>query len=441
MGSNRPLAWTILALAVGLLCATWPLVIRRERRHLALTVRALAIPLAAFGAAVAWALAQTIPGVGPAAPAVWAAAGQVLDQAGLSTPVSPSLSVDPYATKVGVMRLLTYGGVFWLAVQHGRLSRRPFRVVEALSVIAIVYAGYGLLEYASGTETILSMPKWAYIGELTSTFVNRNSYATFAGLGVLCCVAAVAHRLEDRRPGLAPLLLHLRRRTALKAVGAIMVLMALFCTGSRAGIIASLLALASQGLFLWMLTGRLAPRRAAVVLLGWGGLIGVSAAWLLMMSDTFAANGFDRALVYRLTWSAVMERPWQGMGLGTFSAAFEALRTPVLVLPWREAHDTYLELMFELGIPAVAALLAAVVWAAAHLVRAVLRPGANGGLVALALAGTVLMATHSLVDFSAQMPAVTMFWLTLLGSGVAQTRVGRTSTGAPAAGAIESVPA
>src|SRR5260370_12024476 len=49
-----------------------------------------------------------------------------------------------------------------------------------------MYAVYGLSLHLSGTEMVLWVKKAAYIGDLTSTFYNRNSYATYAGLGLLC---------------------------------------------------------------------------------------------------------------------------------------------------------------------------------------------------------------------------------------------------------------
>jgi O-antigen ligase len=413
LGSNRPLAWSFLGLAVGILCLAWPLVAGRQNKG---AVMPAWVPMA-FGGAIGWAYVQSLPGLGAEVP-LWVAAAHALTRA-QGPEVSASFSVDPEATRTGILRLLTYGGVFWLTVQHGQLSRRPYRITEALAVVAMIYAGYGLIEYVSGGETILGMPKWAYIGDLTSTFVNRNSYATFAGLGLLCCVSAAARRLEDRRAGLAPLLMHLRRRTALFLVGGLAVLVALLCTGSRAGIVASLLGLTSLVLCLWIGGGGVRRPFAYLVFAVWALTILV-AAGLLIGSNTFEIVAFDRALVYRLTLSAITDRPLTGSGLGSFPATFAALRPPSLVLPWREAHDTYLELMLELGIPATLCLLAPVVWAMVRCLSGLLRPGSQTVSIALGAAATVLVGTHAVVDFSAQIPAITIFWLALLGTGAAQ---------------------
>jgi O-antigen ligase len=419
LGSNRPLAWSLLALAVGLLCLSLPAMVWLDRRGRLLSPRAIALPLATFAAAIVWIVATSLSGWGFAIfPPIWSTAAPALMLAGAER--HAALSIDPEATRSGLLRLLTYGGVFWLALQHSHLSRRPFRMVDALAVVAMIYAAYGLAEYVSGAETILGRPKFAYLGDLTSTFINRNSYADFAGLGMLCCVASVARRLDDRRPGLIPLLLHLRRRTAVFALGAAGVAVALLCTGSRAGAVAAVLGLASLLLFLWLRTADIGPRGRGVILAGWFLLIAATAAWLLLLSDAFAVNGVDRVTVYRRTIAAIRDRPWLGTGLGTFPAMFETLRPPSLALPWRQAHDTYLELMLELGIPGAICLLAPIAWSVARLAASLTRLRVHGDMPALGLAATILIAAHTLVDFSAQIPAVAVYWLAILAAAVAQ---------------------
>jgi hypothetical protein len=433
LGSNRPLAWTLLALAIGILCMTWPFAVSRDRVGQVLTLRTLAVPLTSFALAIGWAILQTVPGFLPGTgDPLWDAAAQAL--AGVAPPVRPSVSIDREATWTGIMRLLSYGGVFWLFLQHGHLSRRPYQAVEALALIAIAYAVYGLAEFASGAETILGMEKWAYVGDLTSTFVNRNSYATFAGLGLLCCVAATAGRLANRRPGWSNLLLHLRRRTAIFAIGGLAVGLSLISSGSRAGTAAGLIGLISLGLLLAVAQDWVNRRRGAWLIACWAVLIIVGASWLLFASRIFTVGAFDRAIVYRLTLQAIARTPIVGTGLGTFPAVFESLRPTALVLPWHEAHDTYLELALELGIPAALCLLAPIAWGGFRMLRTLFWRGSQSGPVALGAAAIVLVALHSLIDFSTQIPAMTVYWLAILGTGVAQTGLQERGYGRPLAG-------
>jgi O-antigen ligase len=412
LGSQRPLAWSLLAFGIGLLCLAWPIVAPAERRGQLSHAHDLAAPAISFGCAIAWALAQSLPGWwNNAALPLWSSAGDVLART-VGAEIRPAISIDPEATQTGIMRLLVYGGVFWLFLRHSQLTRNPYRVIESLSIIAMVYAAYGLAEYVSGTETILGRGKWAYLGDLTSTFVNRNSYATFAGLGLLCWGA---------------LLLHLRRRTAVFALGCVGIALALFCTGSRAGIAASTIGFATLLLCL-RIGGGNDRRLAALLLTGWGLSVAAMAAWILFVSSTFSVGAFDRVIVYRQTMKAIVERPLLGSGLGSFPSIFEGLRPTGLVLPWHEAHNSYLELCLELGIPATLCLLGPILWSVVRLTRALLRAPPNPSALALGLAATILVATHSLVDFSAQIPAVSIYWMALLGCAMA-------ASGFPPAGA------
>ena len=54
------------------------------------------------------------------------------------------------------------------------------------------YALFGLFAFFFTPDKVLWFDRWAYIGDLTSTFVNRNSFATFAGLGLFVVYATWA---------------------------------------------------------------------------------------------------------------------------------------------------------------------------------------------------------------------------------------------------------
>ena len=95
------------------------------------------------------------------------------------------------------MRLLTYAGVFWLALQLGRDPRRARQIIAAIALFGTAYVGYGIYAYLSGSNSVLWFERWAYEGSVTSTFVNRNSFATYAGLTIICLVTLMFRPEED----------------------------------------------------------------------------------------------------------------------------------------------------------------------------------------------------------------------------------------------------
>ena len=84
------------------------------------------------------------------------------------------------------MRVLTYGAVFWLALQWGRDRERARNILVALVLAGVAYGFYGLVMYLGEYRMVLWVEDAPYGAHVTSTFINRNSYATYAVLGLLC---------------------------------------------------------------------------------------------------------------------------------------------------------------------------------------------------------------------------------------------------------------
>lgn len=423
-GSNRPLSWTLVILLLGLLAAVWPLVPARRGLAPALPLAPLLPAGILIAGALAWAAAQMWQGAPPEwSHPLWAVAAQH------GVPGADFISASPYSTGTGLMRLVGYTLAFWLVVSHALSRRRAGRLVDILAATGGLYALYGLVAHMSGSETILWYRKWAYEGYLTSTFVNRNSYAAFAGLSLLCALTAVLRRLQGERLHPTVLLRHLHRRTALFALATLLIVMSALESGSRAGVLSALCALLVFAAALAATRSGAAHPLAvlglaavcAVMLAVWGGMVG--------LSKTMIEFGSDRLQVYELVLSAIAERPWLGHGLGSFPHLMQEFRTTAQNTVWIEVHNTYLELAFELGVPAAAALLAGVLWLTVRLLLGLGRRRDGHLFIALGLAATLQVALHSTVDFVAQIPAVAVLWVALLGLGIARAEVDRSHAG------------
>jgi hypothetical protein len=129
-----------------------------------------------------------------------------------------------------------------------------------VAVIGLAYALYGILSFYLIPGTLLWFQKYAYLESVTSTFINRNSYATYAGLGLMSALAGALS--EYSRTGAKSERSRLRRSAyflgstagaggAWVAV-AFVIGMALVLTGSRAGILASLTGVAALALLVLM---------------------------------------------------------------------------------------------------------------------------------------------------------------------------------------------
>ncbi|MFN8522141.1 MAG: O-antigen ligase family protein [Chloroflexota bacterium] len=115
-------------------------------------------------------------------------------------------------------------------------------------------------------------------------------------------------------------------------------------------------------------------------------------------SENFAI--VERMAHWQAGWYMFREQPWQGVGAGNYPVAYEDYFLPGWKDPLGHAHNYYINMAAEAGIPGLAALLlllaVALSQAIANLRRSV-TPGDRG--LALGLLGSiVLLCTHSVFD-------------------------------------------
>lgn len=434
-GSHRPWAWSLLSLLVGLLLCAWGYGVLQRRVRLAVPLGAVAPTLFLAGGVLIWATLQAfLPVAAPLAHPLWAETAAALGQ----PPHAAPISLDPAATWGAVQRCLTYGGVFWLALQLGRDRERAYLGLHWLARAAVAYAIYGLILFFAGVEAILWFPKWAYLGDLTATFVNRNAFATYAGLGLLLCLALAIHALhratsggrrsteDGGRLGLRDQVSIIITEAGAAVLGIILLGTAILLSHSRGGFMAtgiSMVLLILAGAAAGLIARRWAVILLAVMLCLGTTLVIVSGETTLeRIAESNELEG-ERGALFSLTGDAIGDAPWTGHGFGAFLATFKPYRSIDLSrdVLFDYAHSMPLEQAMDLGIPAAAlwltALLLILVRCAIGLVqrrRSQIHP-------AIAIAGAGLLLTHNLFDFSLANPAITALAAYLTGVGLAQS--------------------
>lgn len=425
-GSDRPWAWSFVAMAVGVLLLAWGVFAAFSRDHQPASIRPILPAVVLFLLVVAWAAAQTASLV-PASwrHELWAETESVLG-AGLAAPVS----LDPYETWTAVMRLLSYGGIFLLTFQLCMSANRSERLVRMLIVMTLAYAGYGLAVQAAGLNTVLWYVKNDGGANLTSTFLYRNAFATYAALGLLCALAMLF------RPSMRRGDLDAGWRFATRAVGdyffarrwtmmlaCSILFVAILMTRSRAGLGVTVI---GACIFLAIMAWTRRRRRYVFASIA---VIGIASAAMLAMGGggTMSRMGLassaaaERVEVYGRTIDAIAQSPMTGVGYGTFANVFAMHRGDGLRSPFLRAHNTYLENALELGIPAAAALVLAISWIVIICFSAVMRHRRAAIVPCLGVSATALVGLHATVDYSLQIPAVAMIYAAILGAACAQS--------------------
>ena len=435
LGSNRAIAWFMNAGYFGTLALALEATLLIERHAHPVALKRLFYPAAIFALASLWILFQTntwIPG--------WLE--NPIYQFGRDTlhiEIPGSITINRELTYLALLRLLTEGAVFWLFLQLCRSPQRAHWTVQAIALIGMAYAIYGVVAFFEFPGTLLWFSKPAYLDSVTSTFINRNSYATYAGIGMVAALACTfsAYVRSANLVGRSAL----RRATSFIAatsgpagwwlVGSFILGLALVRTGSRGGILASVAGMVAL-ILLTTLRGRNVIAATASLL----GLLAAGVA-IFVFGDFFAGrllalgfNSADRLAVYKLTVLSILDAPWKGFGYGTFEYVFPMYRdnslSPFGI--WDKAHNTYLEIFQGLGIPVAALFFIMLLILVVRVGRAALTRRSSATAALVATSATVIVALHSFVDFSMQIQAVAITWTALLAAGVAQSWSSRVDT-------------
>jgi len=435
-GSERPIAWDVNAAYFGALLCIYEAGRLLSGRPHPVALRRLWFPALAVIVVIGWSLFQ-ISSLSPihAQNPVWQMAREALGEA-----FPGAVSVFPDATAISLMKFVTGAMVFWLTLQLTRSPQRARRFVEAVALSGALYAAYGLVAFFVFPKTILWFPKFTYLDSVTSTFVNRNSYATYAGIGLIAAFAVAFSQFIGALRGPQS---HGRRFAGLLAnvagaggawIAAVFIIsIAWIMTGSRGGVVATLVALAVF-FGLGVLRGRKNALAGGFSLVAGLLLIGVGAfSYGDYLADRIAQQGFaseDRLAAYQLAWASIQDAPIFGFGWGTFWQVFPIYRDSSLdPFPvWDMAHNTYLELLQGLGIPVAVLLMLAMAGLIGRCIFASITRKVSATAPLVAAASSVLVLLHALVDFSLQIQAITLTWLAILAAGVAQSWSSRAST-------------
>jgi hypothetical protein len=433
LASNRDWAWSPVAATIGAALLVQSLSLFSASARDLQQPSSLLLPGLCLAIVLVWAVLQILPLDLAPNPLF----GYTADA--LGAPPARRIAIDAERAISSAMRLIAYAGVFYLAAVTCRDSRTARHVATAVIVSAVVVTMYGMAMQVDNnscvTVTIVKLP----IGSSCSfsgTFRNSSSYATFAGMACIVCVADLHARFL--RIDTSTTNFRQRARDALAIMsgkggligGALIILTGgLLLSGSKAGAAGFLL-----GCIVMMILTNIAQRRRSSTTLLSLAIVAVFGIAMAVVGGevvanrllAFAAGGDpDRAALHHIALQAIALHPWVGWGLGGFESAFSLLQPADLELHYERAHDSYLESAVELGIPAACLLVLAVALPVARCIRGVFTRSRDFQYCAMVVGIAVLIAFQTFFDFSIQIPAVAIVFSALLGAGWAQSRSSR----------------
>jgi len=425
LGSNREWSWSLCAFIVAAITLGWVLQSLIQPQKVSVSLRPPVVVM--FLAVCSWAWVQTVDWV-PAGwkHPLWDMAGEALGQ---NPAGSISLSADDSFT--ALMRLLSYGLVFFLAFQFGRDRDKALATFRWVSFAGFAYAIYGLTIFWGDFGTLFWFADEGFKGDVRGTFVNRNSFATYAGLALLCAIAVFNQQVTRRT--VMPYILPAGREDRIvqfilqvwkPLTGILLMTTALILTHSRGGFFSTL----AGGLVLLFLLNKRQQTQSAKSKAALAGAVLVSVMAFVLTSevllqriDRMTADAKGRIEVYAMTADAIDDNPMLGFGYGTFTDSFRLYRDDRLKAHYDKTHNTYLENIFELGWPVAAILFLCITWLMVVCWSGALNRRRDWVYPATGVAATVLVGVHSFFDFSLQMPGIAITYACILGVASAQS--------------------
>lgn len=323
--------------------------------------------------------------------------------AGMALPWLP-ISLDPAATKRSLLSLLPATAVFLAMLSLDRPSRRA--LIAVVLGVAFLSTCIGFLQIMGGQG--LYFYAITNPGMAVGFFANGNHNAAFLACAVVFAAAWLIELYFGRTPN--------RVAVALLAALVVGLVIGLAIVGSRAGLGLGLVG----GLSCIALAYRNAGESHGRVLrIGAAAFLIVGVIAVQFFASGWAKRGVqERDPLQDLRWPVAVVTLQAGLkylpfgsGIATFVPVYESLvpRNQVIEYYVNHAHDDWLELLLEGGLPALACLAGFFAWFGTASLRAWRASSRTGLDVNFARAGSVaviLFMVHSTVDYPLRSTAI-----------------------------------
>lgn len=319
-------------------------------------------------------------------------------------------SIYQTATIWALVRLCLYAGVFYLVFESTQDRKRTRRWILTVLAMSAALALIGLFKYFGGPVPSF----WVYEVSsqdqfVTGTFLNHNHLAGYLEMALALGLGLLLNRSVADRWLLSWCL--------------ILVLFTLILTMSRGGWLGASVAL----VFMLILIFRKKKVAAFKIRLAGGALVLAVIVIVLGFTPVFeramtVEDPQEPSLLGRLSvWSGTLElireNPGQGTGLGTFPWSFTQVRPVGLHLRYREAHNDYLQLVSEMGLPVMIPIIWGLILVFKRGMKRFKRTVSRftAGTSVGALGGLTAILIHSLTDFNIQITSNGILFSALVG--------------------------
>jgi O-antigen ligase len=353
-------------------------------------------------------------------------------------PQSRVMSLDPFATRIFIIRLVVYLVFFAAALTFINSSKRKRSVAFFIVGFGSLMAFFGILQWLTKPAGIYGLRPTPQAIPFAS-FVNQHHFAALmemtigVGLGLL-------FGLKTRMD-----------RALLVGFALLLMASAIVLTGSRGGVL-GLFAVIGFFILCWRAIGyggnaegpvvsRHIQSRLAVVAAGVFGIV-ILVGMVLFLGGTdsllrgFGLHGGEsdftsgRSHFWKIAWQIFLSHPIIGAGFDSFGVAYTRLDTMNGLFRVEQAHNDFLQTLADGGIAAFVAALTFIFFLFGKGIRVIAKTydRLDKSIAVGAMAGCAGILTHSFFDFPLRTPANAYFFLTLVVltvNGVVHNSTGR----------------
>lgn len=356
----------------------------------------------------------------------------------LSVPASATLSMDPYATRFFLVKLVMLFIFFAAALVFVSDSSRATRVAVAIISFGSLFAFFGILQRLATPDSIYGLRPTPQAIPFAS-YVNQHHFAGLMEMTSGLALGAVFGR------GLK------RERKIFIAIAAGVMGMALVFTGSRGGIISYLAVISfaaaasfarrrrSQGEYQESSPVRrnllVVTAATGLILVVLGSVLFLGGEQSLLRGLGFQESQGDLSSGRTHFWSVALQifaaNPVIGAGFDAFGVAFSRYDTWHGLFRVEHAHNDYLQTLADGGLLGFGCVAAFVVLMFRNGLRTVTSSSDDlrRGIATGALAGCFGVLVHSFFDFPLRTPANAFFFMLIVVLAVG-VRSGRSRSGA-----------
>jgi O-antigen ligase len=432
LGSNRPWAWTVMEVGVFALVAAWLAAWAFGRAKPNDVLKRMWPAWAALGAWVGVQALHVVPLpaglvslLSPSSAHIHALARDAGLQADWVT-----LSIDPHASRVSLLKTLAHAGVLFLAVALCATRSRVLLFAQILVYAAVVQSAYAVLMHLSAIDQVWFGSSIRHMDYASGTYVNRNHLAGFLemtlAIGIGLLIAGLSDRSADTWKKFMRQTLEwiLSPKMVLRLSLCVLVI-ALTTTHSRMGNGAFFASLTIAGI-IGIALSRYATRNTVLLLASLividlvvvGSWFGVEKL-VKRVQETTMEDVQQREEPTAAAMNLIRDYPVFGAGPGSFYLAFPPYRTEKITAFFDHAHNDYIQFAAESGILGLAILGVFVILTLAAAIRAQWqrRDPLMRGMSFACIMGVTSILIHSWVDFNLQIPANAALFMVLCALG------------------------